>query len=62
MAAFEAPGQPEQAWKVGALARTTGLTVRTLHSRERIGLLVPSGVRPPVTGCMPLPTRHGSAN
>ncbi|THA24520.1 MerR family transcriptional regulator [Streptomyces sp. RKND-216] len=31
------------AWKVGELARPTGLTVRTLHHYERIGLLTPSG-------------------
>ncbi|WP_434599645.1 MerR family transcriptional regulator [Streptomyces sp. A5-4] len=30
------------AWKVGELARLTGLTVRTLHHYERIGLLKPS--------------------
>lgn len=29
-------------WKVGELARQTGLTVRTLHHYERIGLLEPS--------------------
>jgi DNA-binding transcriptional MerR regulator len=31
-----------QAWRVGALARATGLTVRALHYYEEIGLLVPS--------------------
>ncbi|HEX3530098.1 MAG TPA: TipAS antibiotic-recognition domain-containing protein [Thermoanaerobaculia bacterium] len=31
-----------QTWKVGALARQTGLTVRTLHHYDEIGLLVPS--------------------
>ena len=31
-----------QAWKVGALARATGLTVRTLHYYDEIGLLRPS--------------------
>lgn len=31
------------AWKVGELSRLTGLTVRTLHHYERIGLLTPSG-------------------
>ncbi len=30
------------AWKVGELARRTGLTVRTLHHYERIGLLKPA--------------------
>jgi len=29
-------------WRVGELARATGLTVRTLHHYESIGLLVPS--------------------
>lgn len=29
-------------WKVGALARKTGLTIRTLHHYDEIGLLVPS--------------------
>lgn len=29
-------------WKVGELARATGLTVRTLHHYERVGLLEPS--------------------
>ena len=31
-----------QTWKVGALARATGLTVRTLHYYDEIGLLPPS--------------------
>jgi MerR family transcriptional regulator, thiopeptide resistance regulator len=31
-----------QTWKVGALARQTGLTVRTLHHYDEIGLLSPS--------------------
>jgi DNA-binding transcriptional MerR regulator len=30
-------------WQIGELARATGLTVRTLHHYDRIGLLVPSG-------------------
>jgi MerR family transcriptional regulator, thiopeptide resistance regulator len=30
-------------WKVGELARRTGVTVRTLHHYHDIGLLVPSG-------------------
>src|SRR5512142_2641852 len=29
-------------WKVGELARRTGLTVRTLHHYDEIGLLSPS--------------------
>jgi MerR family transcriptional regulator, thiopeptide resistance regulator len=29
-------------WKVGALARATGLTVRALHHYDHIGLLSPS--------------------
>lgn len=32
----------EQAWKIGELARTTGLTVRALHHYDHIGLLSPS--------------------
>lgn len=34
---------PEQHWKVGELAARTGLTVRTLHHYDAIGLLSPSG-------------------
>ncbi|HEX7091807.1 MAG TPA: MerR family transcriptional regulator [Longimicrobiales bacterium] len=35
--------QPQRKrWKVGELARATGLTVRTLHHYDRIGLLQPS--------------------
>src|SRR5215472_8811483 len=34
--------QPGRTWKVGALARATGLTVRTLHHYDEIGLLQPS--------------------
>jgi DNA-binding transcriptional MerR regulator len=33
----------EQVWKVGELAARTGLTVRTLHHYDAIGLLRPSG-------------------
>jgi DNA-binding transcriptional MerR regulator len=33
----------QQLWKVGQLAARTGLTVRTLHHYDRIGLLSPSG-------------------
>jgi len=29
-------------WKVGELARATGLTVRALHHYDELGLLVPS--------------------
>ena len=43
MTTTEAAGRPQPAWKVGALARATGLTVRALHYYEEIGLLVPSG-------------------
>jgi DNA-binding transcriptional MerR regulator len=32
----------EQHWQVGRLARATGLTVRTLHHYDKLGLLVPS--------------------
>jgi len=32
----------EQAWRVGELARVTGLTVRALHHYDHIGLLSPS--------------------
>jgi len=32
----------EPAWKVGALAKATGLTVRALHHYDHIGLLKPS--------------------
>jgi DNA-binding transcriptional MerR regulator len=35
--------RPQPLWKVGQLARRTGLTVRTLHHYDRIGLLSPSG-------------------
>jgi DNA-binding transcriptional MerR regulator len=33
----------KQLWKVGELAARTGLTVRTLHHYDQIGLLSPSG-------------------
>src|SRR5262245_19992050 len=33
----------KQLWKVGDLAARTGLTVRTLHHYDQIGLLSPSG-------------------
>ncbi len=35
-----------ESWKVGQLARRTGLTVRALHHYDDIGLLVPSGRTP----------------
>jgi MerR family transcriptional regulator, thiopeptide resistance regulator len=38
-----ATGGTGSAWKVGALARATGLTVRALHYYEQVGLLRPSG-------------------
>jgi DNA-binding transcriptional MerR regulator len=34
--------QPCQGWRIGEIAATTGLTVRTLHYYDQIGLLVPS--------------------
>src|SRR5579859_3464380 len=36
------PDGPGRTWKVGALAQATGLTVRTLHHYDQIGLLRPS--------------------
>lgn len=36
------PHTAEPAWKVGALAKATGLTVRALHHYDHIGLLKPS--------------------
>jgi len=40
-----APGAdaPGRSWKIGALARASGLTVRALHHYDHIGLLTPSG-------------------
>src|ERR687894_452979 len=35
-------GGEERHWKVGELAKATGLTVRALHHYDRLGLLVPS--------------------
>ncbi len=32
----------ERVWRVGELARESGVTVRTLHHYDRLGLLVPS--------------------
>lgn len=37
------PRTDERVWKVGELAVRTGLTVRTLHHYDAIGLLSPSG-------------------
>ncbi|MGH3951418.1 MAG: MerR family transcriptional regulator [Pseudonocardiaceae bacterium] len=34
--------EPNGSWRVGELARATGLTVRTLHYYDEIGLLAPS--------------------
>jgi DNA-binding transcriptional MerR regulator len=42
---------PEQRWKVGELAARTGLTIRTLHHYDAIGLLVPSGRTESAHGC-----------
>src|ERR1700722_5143684 len=43
MSTFERAETTGRVWKVGALARATGLTIRALHYYEEIGLLVPSG-------------------
>lgn len=40
------PNRPVDSWKVGELARRTGLTVRALHHYDEIGLLTPSGRTP----------------
>ncbi len=42
MSTSEPVSGPEQAWKVGTLAKATGLTVRALHHYDHIGLLSPS--------------------
>jgi DNA-binding transcriptional MerR regulator len=34
--------EPQERWRVGELARVTGLTVRTLHYYDELGLLSPS--------------------
>lgn len=39
----EAPNEAQRGLRVGQLARRTGLTVRTLHHYDRIGLLRPGG-------------------
>ena len=41
-----AEGSSVQVWKVGSLASATGLTVRTLHHYDHIGLVSPSGRTP----------------
>lgn len=41
MASESPPVKPGTRWRAGALARLTGLTVRTLHHYEAIGLLGP---------------------
>jgi DNA-binding transcriptional MerR regulator len=38
----EAEGSRPTAWRVGGLAARTGLSVRTLHYYDEIGLLLPS--------------------
>jgi DNA-binding transcriptional MerR regulator len=42
MATSGGDGAAGTAWRVGALAAATGLTVRTLHYYDQIGLLTPS--------------------
>jgi MerR family transcriptional regulator, thiopeptide resistance regulator len=42
MGTYETATEQCPAWKVGALARATGLTVRALHHYDHIGLLSPS--------------------
>lgn len=37
------PTAPDRLWKVGELAARTGLTVRTLHHYDAVGLLHPTG-------------------
>lgn len=39
-------GEPGRSWKVGALARAAGVSVRALHHYDHIGLLRPSGRTP----------------
>jgi MerR family transcriptional regulator, thiopeptide resistance regulator len=38
-----ASGPEQQRWKVGGLAQSTGLSIRTLRYYDEIGLLQPSG-------------------
>src|SRR5881392_1753960 len=42
MSFSDANGSLDRTWKVGALARLTGLTVRALHHYDHLGLVVPS--------------------
>jgi MerR family transcriptional regulator, thiopeptide resistance regulator len=42
---------PQQKWKVGELAARTGLTIRTLHHYDAIGLLSPSDRTDSLHGC-----------
>jgi MerR family transcriptional regulator, thiopeptide resistance regulator len=42
MSTFDSVATADQTWKVGELARATGLTVRALHHYDQIGLLRPS--------------------
>jgi DNA-binding transcriptional MerR regulator/uncharacterized glyoxalase superfamily protein PhnB len=42
----EARAGASEAWKVGALARATGLSIRALHYYDEIGLLTPSARSP----------------
>ncbi|PXX60438.1 DNA-binding transcriptional MerR regulator [Nocardia tenerifensis] len=35
-------GETQRSWRIGELARETGITVRTLHHYDRLGLLSPS--------------------
>ncbi|HTW04535.1 MAG TPA: MerR family DNA-binding transcriptional regulator [Streptosporangiaceae bacterium] len=61
MGTSEPVGGPGQAWKIGALAKATGLTVRALHHYDHIGLLSPSAARAPDTGSTPLTMRPAMA-
>jgi len=42
MTSPDGPEPSTQVWRVGALARLTGLTVRALHHYDHLGLLTPS--------------------
>jgi len=50
----------EKLWKIGELAHATGLTVRTLHHYDEIGLLVPSERTQAGTACTETRTFGGS--